>query len=300
MAKYLSKLEIINRIKKLPQKKLFMYRHVIFFHKQGLLCDPSTLIAKFGTIYNAFKLANRNYYIRPISMEKDEILEKLKRYLPKNEPIKQKHINDLYKKGLLCHYQRIHDVIGTLSKVCKILNLKCYSKERLITKSKAIKILKYSYAKYGYLSSLELEIKSKVDSNICCPASIRKYFGTIQEAYNAINVKNIPKRKTFAPHLGREGKTEIKCREWYQKITGHKITAQYRVQTQNGNYYVDWFDHSINSPVEFDEEFHQYNKLEDDIREKQILNTLDCNPFIRINKQQWLNSAKNASLQKFT
>jgi very-short-patch-repair endonuclease len=59
-------------------------------------------------------------------------------------------------------------------------------------------------------------------------------------------------------------------------FSDYKIIKQFGI----GDYFIDWYIPELNLGIEFDENHHKFNYIQDSIREKYIKEKLKCN-FIR-------------------
>ena len=162
------------------------------------------------------------------------------------------------------------------------------NKSRAISKEDIIKEIKEKYIRYGPFLKSDFHIVMSINDQ-----TARNKFGSLDALAEEAGIRF----KIHEHHTtGGIGKNERKASEWYRQQTGNKIIPHFKVATKTKIYTVDWYDVTLNTPIEFDEPHHRYRKIEDEIRENKILEELKCNQFIRIKEEEFLSKINNKSL----
>lgn len=86
----------------------------------------------------------------------------------------------------------------------------------------------------------------------------------------------------------------------YESSFGYTLSNLFKCDTTfipqypccNNKYRIDFYSDELRLAIEYDEEHHKYNKSNDAIREKEIINELKCE-FIRVKKGYELDGLKN-------
>lgn len=124
-------------------------------------------------------------------------------------------------------------------------------------------------------SEWEIYQKQKI---LPCFNVVKIRFGSIDE-FIEITGKPFLKSK-----LGSKGNDEKQILDYYENKLGNKIERSYKVDTQQGRYYLDGYDIKNKIPYEVDEPYHKYQIEKDNIRENNIISKLNCNAFVRFDQ----------------
>jgi len=135
----------------------------------------------------------------------------------------------------------------------------------------------------------------------CHGGTAKNRFGSLDKLAEEAGIQFKQVDNKIFNHGGRLGKNENRILDEYEKIRGYKIEKSVTAFSHNKTYYIDGFDPVLNSPIEVDESFHNNQKVQDEIREKNILKLNKWNQFIRLDEQEWLNKINNSqkSLNNF-
>jgi hypothetical protein len=164
------------------------------------------------------------------------------------------------------------------------------NKSRTISKENIIKTTKEKFLQYGAFPKSKFYKIVGINDQ-----TVRNKFGSLDTLAEEANIEfKRPKHRT----TGGIGKNERFARKMYELQTGHKIIPHFKVETKTKTYIVDWFDADLNSPIEFDESHHKYQRIQDEIRENDILSRLNCNKFIRIDEKDFLSKITSSFILK--
>jgi len=269
----------------------------------------------------------------------EKILEAL-RELPQDKPINKKLLLYYSQKGLICHPSAINTRIGTIKKACDMAGIRCgalYGKEKVLymkklntkwNKENILSTLKLMYKKYGKIKPIEFD-KYRVNKEICHACTIRKHFGTLENAFTMAgipfknyywsderiieNLKKLykergafakshinqfrEKKKSCGAKLIRDrfgsleeaaklanigfvslsptggiGLDETKILDDIEKEKGIKLIRQFPVAGR----FIDGYDKINNIAYEVDEIGHKGREVEDYLREQLITNKIGC------------------------
>jgi len=149
----------------------------------------------------------------------------------------------------------------------------------------SIKIL---IEKIGQINKGKLQYLSKF-YNIPDRSTICRHFGTLDNLAEECNFEfKINKRNFY-------GNNEKEILNKIEKTQNVKLERQFPVWNGKSYYRIDGFDKIHNVAYEIDEKYHNNRKIEDQIREQNIIDNIGCK-FVRINEQQFLqqlNGQKN-------
>lgn len=199
--KYWPKEEIIKALQNLPRNITLNNKILFKYNKKGLICHPTLINRKFGSIRNACIIANISYeyQYRKGYWTKDKIINALQN-LPKDKPINFYIIEDYHYKGIICTPCLISRKFGTIKNACEQAGVKCnalYKEEKIknmlnkttiYNKETLIKILKEGYKKYGCITPSKLVYYINKDNKCDIGPSIRKFFKRVSIAFQEANI----------------------------------------------------------------------------------------------------------------
>jgi len=234
----------------------------------------------------SLKRRNKGTYEQQFGKEKAELikqkLRKVKRpYIAERmKKLKGKSIEEILgdEKGKLFREkckkreQKLNDIRDIIKKKISIANT--------IDKNEIINQTKERFIKYGGCSKIEWRIFMQ---DICNEQTIRNKFGSLDDFANICGIKfkqPIFSRPTEKWHIG---KNETKILNKIEQKNNIILDRQFYVD----GFYIDGYDKENNVAYEIDEKHHDFQKIEDFIREQNIKNILGCN-FVRINEQKFL------------
>jgi len=288
----------IKKIKKWSKKDIIKATHKIIkyhgsikksdlmhLHKKYNICCYQCIHDKFGSI-NQFgkeaeiKFKKQNRYRK---WTKEKIIKKFKQIIKKHNNIKKNDLYEKYKEFNFCHPSTIKYNFGSLDNLAKQINYKFKKGEhgrRIWTHKKIINSMEKILQNNKSIKKIDIDIFQK-KNQICGRDTIKTRFGSLDNFANYMGFNFISGKKSSI------GKSEQQILDEIEKINNIKLKRQFLVLYNNKNYKIDGYDPINNIAYEVDEEYHQYQKIQDKIREQNIFNTLGCS-FIRINEQLFL------------
>jgi hypothetical protein len=270
--KYWPEDEIILALQKLPKDKPINFNTINEYHKQGLICDYSTIGNKFGSFRKACLVAGIRCDCKVLKYTKENLIQLLQQYnqYPNLSPT---NITLMINKEKNCDIRgAIKKHFGTFKAAFDAANIPY--KNHYWSHNRVIKALQQLY-----IESNKDIVKSDINKyfstqrKICKANMIRIKFGSLDKAaeYASIEFKDITKR-------GRGlGAREKEILDTIEKEKGIIIQRQFYVAGS----FIDGYDKINNVAYEIDEPHHKLNLIPDFIREEKVREVLGCN-FVRI------------------
>lgn len=284
--KYWPKEEIVKALQSLPKDKPINKKTIIKYAKKRLICNPSLISKKFGSIKNACRKAN----IRCDALYGKEKIKYLKNI---NTKYTKKNIIALlqtaYKKyGIMIPTNFILKINKDNNIDIRVSIIKFFGKIKYAfeeanipyknyywTNNRIINILEKLNKDFGPLFKTEIN-KFRRKKLICGSKLIRDRFGSIENAAKIAGFNFIEPQEKNHLFNGKIGKKETKFLNNLENIKNIKLYRQYKVNINDNIYFIDGYDKKNNVAYEFDEKLHQYHILDDKIRDNNIFNALGC------------------------
>lgn len=285
--KYWPKEEIEKAIEKLSHNyKILSKKDLLILNKKGLICHPSHIRGRFGSMTKIFKKYNIKYpkftreeQIRKMQnlntkWNKTNILESLKKLYEKYGYIRPINLPRYSKQKLICHPDIIRKHFKTIANAYKEIGIT--DEGHYWTNARILKTLKKLYDEEGKFAKTHINVKFLKEKKLCTAKLIRDRFGSLEEAAKQAGIEF----EQITPP-GRIGTFEKDLLDKIETIKGIKLFRQYQV----GNRFIDGYDKYNNIAYEIDEPGHKNRQVEDFIREREIKDKLGCD-FMRIKLYQ--------------
>lgn len=276
-------------LKRLPQDNPINKKTLCKYNEKQLICDPTIIAHKFGSIKNACKQAN----IRCDCLYGKEHMEYMARL---NIKYNKENLIQLLKQGykkygkiaptnliLKINKEKNIDIRGAIKKHFISLKQACIEaniefKDTDWPKEKILEALRNIYNESGgTLTKADINNIFLKQKKICIAKSIRDKFGSLDKAAKEAGIKFVD--ITFrGKRNGRERDNSIekKILDKIQYDFDIPILRQFIVKTEKTIRYLDGYIPQLNLAIEVDEPNHKQVNVQDFLREQEIKNVLNC------------------------
>ena len=194
--------DIVLMLQKLPKDKPINKKTLREYSKQKLICHPSTITSRFGSIKKAceqagircdcvYDLIGKMNKLNT-KWNKEKIIQALKKLEKKYGELNATDIPKYSKNGECCSRDVIVKQFGTSIKAFEQAGVK--HRNYHWSKARIIKTLQKLYDEYGSFAKKDLRHKFIKEGLICERVHINKQFGSLDEAalQAGIEFKSVP------------------------------------------------------------------------------------------------------------